>query len=64
MKSSNHINCTGLYKIFKVSDLEVVALRGVDLIVEYGELFIQDRKSKQSFDNLFNIIPENKKKVF
>ena len=30
MKSSNHINCTGLYKIFKVSDLEVVALRGVD----------------------------------
>ena len=38
MKSSNHINCTGLYKIFKVSDLEVVALRGVDLIVEYGEL--------------------------
>ena len=38
MISKLHINCTGLYKIFKVSDLEVVALRGVDLDIGYGEL--------------------------
>ena len=38
LEDKYHISCTGLYKIFKVSDLEVVALRGVDLAIEYGEL--------------------------
>ena len=38
MISKLHISCAGLYKIFKVSDLEVVALRGVDLNIGYGEL--------------------------
>ena len=43
-----HINCTGLYKIFKVSDLEVVALRGVDLDIGYGELISIVGASPQS----------------
>ena len=56
MKSSNHINCTGLYKIFKVSDLEVVALRGVDLIVEYGELLSIVGASGSGKSTLLNIL--------
>ena len=56
MKSSNHINCTGLYKIFKVSDLEVVALRGVDLIVEYGELLSIVGASGSDKSTLLNIL--------
>ena len=56
MKSSNHINCTGLYKIFKVSDLEVVALRGVDLIVEYGELLSIVVASGSGKSTLLNIL--------
>src|SRR5206468_1464908 len=31
------IECDGLVKIFKVADLEVVALQGLDLIVDRGE---------------------------
>ena len=56
MKSSNHINCTGLYKIFKVSDLEVVALRGVDLIVVYGELLSIVGASGCGKSTLLNIL--------
>ena len=56
MKSSNHINCTGLYKIFKVSDLEVVALRGVDLIVKYGELLSIVGASGSGKSTLLNIL--------
>ena len=32
------IQCEGLVKIFKVADLEVVALQGLDLDVDSGEL--------------------------
>ena len=48
----------------KVYDSYGIEENGKFIGVEYGEFFIQDRKSKQSFDNLFNIIPENKKKYF
>jgi ABC-type lipoprotein export system ATPase subunit len=33
-----HIVCDGLVKIYKTSDLEVVALQGLDLLVERGEM--------------------------
>ncbi|UUZ79207.1 hypothetical protein LJK88_28875 [Paenibacillus sp. P26] len=32
------IHCDNLVKIYKVADLEVVALQGLDLHVEAGEL--------------------------
>ena len=48
----------------KVYDSYGVEKNGKFIGVEYGKFFIQDRKSKQSFDNLLNIIPENKKKYF
>jgi|TARA_X000001036_G_scaffold18877_1_gene15891 hypothetical protein len=48
----------------KVYDSYGVEENGKFIGVEYGKFFIQDRKSKQSFDNLLNIIPENKKKYF
>jgi ABC-type lipoprotein export system ATPase subunit len=32
------IACENLVKIYKVADLEVVALQGLDLIVESGEM--------------------------
>ena len=51
-----HINCTGLYKIFKVSDLEVVALRGVDLDIVYGELISIVGASGSGKSTLLNIL--------
>ena len=33
-----YVQCRDLFKIFKPADLEVVALRGVDLDIEAGEL--------------------------
>ena len=51
-----HINCTGLYKIFKVSDLEVVALRGVDLDIGYGELISIVGASGSGKSTLLNIL--------
>jgi len=51
-----HIDCTGLYKIFKVSDLEVVALRGVDLNIGYGELISIVGASGSGKSTLLNIL--------
>ena len=51
-----HISCKGLYKIFKVSDLEVVALRGVDLNVQYGELLSIVGASGSGKSTLINIL--------
>ena len=48
----------------KVYDSYGVEENGKFIGVEYGKFFIQDRKSKQSFDNLLNIINKNKKKYF
>ena len=56
MESKFHINCTGLYKIFKVSDLEVVALRGVDLSINYGELLSIVGASGSGKSTLLNIL--------
>ena len=37
-RADGSIHCEGLVKIFKVADLEVVALQGLDLDVDSGEL--------------------------
>jgi len=54
--SKLHISCAGLYKIFKVSDLEVVALRGVDLNIGYGELISIVGASGSGKSTLLNIL--------
>ena len=33
-----HVVCEDLFKIYKITDLEVVALRGLDLKVNRGEI--------------------------
>ena len=38
MSQIPHIICTDIFKIFKVADLEVVALRGLDLTIDQGEV--------------------------
>ena len=35
---SSYIECSGLFKIYKAADLEVVALRGLELTVKKGEI--------------------------
>ena len=35
---SAYIECSGLFKIYKAADLEVVALRGLELTVQQGEI--------------------------
>jgi len=37
-ESLKHISCEDVFKIYKIADLEVVALRGLDLDVESGEI--------------------------
>ena len=38
MSQVPHIICTDIFKIFKVADLEVVALRGLDLTIDQGDV--------------------------
>ena len=38
MSRNPHILCTDIFKIFKVAALEVVALRGLDLSIDEGEV--------------------------
>ena len=51
-----YIECQDLFKIFKRADLEVVALRGVDLEVEAGELIAIVGTSGSGKSTLLNIL--------
>ena len=55
-EKENYIICKGLYKIFKVSDLEVVALRGVELEVKKGEVLAIVGASGSGKSTLLNIL--------
>ncbi|GAA0682507.1 MAG: ABC transporter ATP-binding protein [Clostridium cadaveris] len=53
---SNIIECENLIKIYKTADLEVVALQGLDLIVEEGELTAIIGNSGSGKSTLLNMI--------
>src|SRR5690606_14982219 len=50
------IVCDGLVKIYKVADLEVVALQGLDLVVEPGEFVAIVGASGSGKSTLLNIL--------
>src|SRR5450759_1733932 len=50
------IVCENLVKIYKVADLEVVALQGLDLIVERGEMLGNVGASGSGKSTLMNIL--------
>ncbi len=50
------IVCDGLVRIFKVADLEVVALQGLDLLVERGEMIALVGASGSGKSTLMNIL--------
>jgi ABC-type lipoprotein export system ATPase subunit len=54
--SDNYIVCEDLFKIYKVADLEVVALRGLDLQVKKGELMAIVGASGSGKTTLLNIL--------
>src|SRR5512135_405215 len=50
------ISCDNLVKIYKVADLEVVALQGLDLLVERGEFIALVGASGSGKSTLLNIL--------
>lgn len=54
--NSNYIFCEDLFKIYKIADLEVVALRGLDLEVKRGELMAIVGASGSGKSTLLNIL--------
>ncbi len=53
---SYYIICEDLFKIYKIADLEVVALRGLDLKVKLGELMAIVGASGSGKTTLLNIL--------
>jgi ABC-type lipoprotein export system ATPase subunit len=51
-----YIQCSGLFKIYKAADLEVVALRGLELGVEAGEVIAIVGASGSGKSTLLNIL--------
>lgn len=55
-KKNKMIECENLYKIYKTSEIEVVALQGLDLTVEEGELMAIIGNSGSGKSTLLNMI--------
>ena len=53
---NRYIVCEDLFKIYKIADLEVVALRGLDLIVRKGELIAIVGASGSGKTTLLNVL--------
>jgi ABC-type lipoprotein export system ATPase subunit len=54
--NSTYIECSGLFKIYKAADLEVVALRGLELNVAQGEIIAIVGASGSGKSTLLNIL--------
>ena len=54
--NSGYIECSGLFKIYKAADLEVVALRGLELDVSQGEIIAIVGTSGSGKSTLLNIL--------
>ncbi len=52
----SYIVCEDLFKIYKIADLEVVALRGLDLVVDRGEVIAIVGASGSGKTTLLNIL--------
>ena len=55
-ENAYHIACEDLFKIYKSDELEVVALRGLDLKVGYGEFMAIVGASGSGKSTLLNIL--------
>ncbi|MEX0762093.1 MAG: ABC transporter ATP-binding protein [Dehalococcoidia bacterium] len=55
-KAEPYVVCSGLFKIYKVADLEVVALRGLELSVNRGEVIAVVGSSGSGKSTLLNIL--------
>ncbi len=53
---SPYVRCSNLYKIYKVADLEVVALRGLELEIERGEIIAVVGASGSGKSTLLNVL--------
>jgi ABC-type lipoprotein export system ATPase subunit len=56
LMSKNIVECDNLYKIYKVDDIEVFALSGLDLTVEEGELLAVIGSSGSGKSTLLNML--------
>ena len=56
MRTEEYIVCGDLFKIYKIADLEVVALRGLDLVVARGEVIAIVGASGSGKTTLLNIL--------